>query len=156
MARPKREVIQPEDKYVIRFPDGMRDQLKEAAKENNRSLNAEIIARLESIPKLDRRINFLEIEGSELTATNQTLEHTIEILEEGLKASETKNTGLQKQIEDFRGYYKENHQWAYAFFLSLGDMIYDIINGSKDGHGIDIKDIEELRNRIISYTERFK
>ena len=35
------------DQYIVRFPDGMRDQLKEAAKENNRSLNAEIIARLE-------------------------------------------------------------------------------------------------------------
>ena len=36
------------DQYIVRFPDGMRDQLKEAAKENNRSLNAEIIARLEA------------------------------------------------------------------------------------------------------------
>ena len=35
------------DQYIVRFPDGMRGQLKKAAKENNRSLNAEIIARLE-------------------------------------------------------------------------------------------------------------
>lgn len=48
MARPKKEVIQPEDKYIVRFPDGMRDQLKVAAKENNRSLNAEILARLKN------------------------------------------------------------------------------------------------------------
>lgn len=34
---------QPDDKYVIRFPDGMRDELKAAAKANGRSLNAEII-----------------------------------------------------------------------------------------------------------------
>ena len=47
MARPKKDVIQPEDKYVIRFPDGMRDKLKKAAKENNRSLNAEIIHLIE-------------------------------------------------------------------------------------------------------------
>lgn len=48
MVRPKKEVIQPEDKYIVRFPDGMRDQLKVAAKENNRSLNAEILARLKN------------------------------------------------------------------------------------------------------------
>lgn len=35
------------DQYIVRFPDGMRDRLKDAAAVNNRSLNAEIIARLE-------------------------------------------------------------------------------------------------------------
>lgn len=40
--------IQPQDKYVVRFPDGMRDRLKALAAENGRSLNAEIIARLEA------------------------------------------------------------------------------------------------------------
>ena len=36
------------DQYIVRFPDGVRDRLKDAAAENNRSLNAEIIARLEA------------------------------------------------------------------------------------------------------------
>lgn len=31
------------DQYVVRFPDGMRDWFKQKAKENERSLNAEII-----------------------------------------------------------------------------------------------------------------
>lgn len=35
------------DKYVLRFPDGMRDRLKQAAAANNRTLNAEIVKRLE-------------------------------------------------------------------------------------------------------------
>lgn len=35
------------DQYMLRFPDGMRDQLKAEAAKNNRSLNAEIIDRLE-------------------------------------------------------------------------------------------------------------
>jgi hypothetical protein len=34
------------DKFVVRFPDGMRDQLKEAAAENGRSMNNEIVHRL--------------------------------------------------------------------------------------------------------------
>lgn len=35
------------DQFVVRFPDGMRDKIAEAAKDNNRSMNAEIVARLE-------------------------------------------------------------------------------------------------------------
>lgn len=35
------------DKFMLRFPDGMRDRIAEAAKSNNRSMNAEIVARLE-------------------------------------------------------------------------------------------------------------
>lgn len=34
------------DKVLVRMPDGMRQQLKEAAKANNRTMNAEIVARL--------------------------------------------------------------------------------------------------------------
>lgn len=36
------------DKYIVRFPDGMRDRLKEAAKASGRSLNAEIVHRLQT------------------------------------------------------------------------------------------------------------
>lgn len=36
-----------QDQYMLRFPDGMRDTLKHFAAENKRSLNAEIIARLQ-------------------------------------------------------------------------------------------------------------
>lgn len=39
---------QTEDKYIVRFPEGMRDRLKEKAKANNRTLNAEIVARLDA------------------------------------------------------------------------------------------------------------
>lgn len=35
------------DKVLVRMPDGMRDRLKDAAKSNNRTMNAEIVARLE-------------------------------------------------------------------------------------------------------------
>lgn len=38
---------QKDDKYIVRFPEGMRDRLKEVAKNNNRTLNAEIVARIE-------------------------------------------------------------------------------------------------------------
>lgn len=43
----KKKPIQPQDKYVLRLPDGMRDRIKAAAERNNRSMNAEIVATLE-------------------------------------------------------------------------------------------------------------
>lgn len=38
---------QQQDKFVLRLPDGMRDRIKAAAAENNRSMNAEIVSALE-------------------------------------------------------------------------------------------------------------
>jgi len=42
------DVWRGSDQVKLRLPDGMRDELKEAAKANGRSMNAEIIARLEA------------------------------------------------------------------------------------------------------------
>lgn len=44
----KSSFVQAGEKYLIRFPEGMRERLAEAAKANNRSMNAEIVARLMS------------------------------------------------------------------------------------------------------------
>lgn len=35
------------DKFVVRLPDGMRDRINEVARTNHRSMNSEIIERLE-------------------------------------------------------------------------------------------------------------
>lgn len=44
----KPAVTRDSDKFMLRFPDGMRDKIAELAKANNRSMNAEIIARLQN------------------------------------------------------------------------------------------------------------
>lgn len=36
-----------QERFIIRLPDGMRDRIAEEAKKNNRSMNAEIVHRLE-------------------------------------------------------------------------------------------------------------
>lgn len=43
----KPPVTRDSDKFMLRLPDGMRDRIAELAKKNNRSMNSEIIARLE-------------------------------------------------------------------------------------------------------------
>lgn len=52
--KPAQEPVQPQDKYVLRMPDGMRDRIKLAADQNGRSMNAEIIASIESSGEVDR------------------------------------------------------------------------------------------------------
>lgn len=37
---------QTADKFMLRLPDGLRDKIKEEAKENLRSMNAEIVLKL--------------------------------------------------------------------------------------------------------------
>jgi uncharacterized protein YggE len=45
MAKPP--VNRESDKFMLRLPDGMRDLIAEAAKDNGRSMSAEIVHRLE-------------------------------------------------------------------------------------------------------------
>lgn len=50
------------EQFVVRFPDGMRDRIADAAKANNRSMNAEIVARLQSTfeqPLIDAAQSFV-------------------------------------------------------------------------------------------------
>lgn len=37
-----------QERFIVRLPDGMRDKIAAAAKSSNRSMNSEIVARLES------------------------------------------------------------------------------------------------------------
>ncbi|MEX0404062.1 Arc family DNA-binding protein [Aquibium sp. LZ166] len=75
---------------LLRIPDEMRDKLEEAAKENGRSLTAEVIARLESTfpasePWLSRmqRSPSIKIE-KRLLAVEAGLEGRLEALEKQL------------------------------------------------------------------------
>lgn len=38
--------VKEADKFIIRLPEGMREQIAKAAESNNRSMNAEIVDRL--------------------------------------------------------------------------------------------------------------
>lgn len=59
------------DKFVVRFPRGMRDQISEAAKANNRTMNAEVVARLES--SFDLASGYVTKEQFESTLRNAVL-----------------------------------------------------------------------------------
>lgn len=48
------------DKFIIRLPDGMRDRIKTDAEQHGRTMNAEIIARLEDYNDSQSNSNSLD------------------------------------------------------------------------------------------------
>jgi hypothetical protein len=62
------------DKFVVRLPDGLRDRINETAKNNHRSMNSEIVARI------DRSLE-LEQKYEEMRQLNSFLTQKIAILE---------------------------------------------------------------------------
>lgn len=44
------------DKFMVRMPPGLRDQIKELEKENGRSMNSEIVQRLKEVLKNEGKL----------------------------------------------------------------------------------------------------
>jgi hypothetical protein len=54
--------VQPQDKYVLRMPEGLRDRIKMFAERNNRSMNAEIIHHIEFSMETERQNREIGVE----------------------------------------------------------------------------------------------
>lgn len=48
------------DKFVVRLPDGMREKIAEVARSHHRSMNSEIIARLEESMVTERNVEAID------------------------------------------------------------------------------------------------
>ena len=78
------------DKFMLRFPDGMRDRIAEAAKANNRSMNAEIVSRLEDSfsPAVSRNVSTGQDQlGAVVNSLARTMRH-VEALSHRLERME--------------------------------------------------------------------
>ncbi len=62
------------DKFVVRLPDGLRGRISEAAENNHRSMNGEIVARIDGSLDLERKYE-------EMRQLNNFLNQKIAILE---------------------------------------------------------------------------
>jgi len=62
------------DQIKLRVPNGMREELKEAAKANSRSMNAEIIARLENFKAQSNHSRLERMEAKIDKLVNRTIE----------------------------------------------------------------------------------
>jgi predicted DNA-binding protein len=56
------------DQFVIRFPEGMRDRLAKLAAANGRSMNAELVHRLETTMTENGILKYAEVEMEKIKA----------------------------------------------------------------------------------------
>ncbi|TWD58111.1 Arc-like DNA binding dprotein [Agrobacterium vitis] len=94
MAVKKTYPSDKQDQYIVRFPDGMRDQLKNEAAANGRSMNAEIVARLGW--SLEGNLSDLSAEG--FGALIKRLEATVETAEYFLFDVRDMNPALEQYM----------------------------------------------------------
>lgn len=84
------------EKYIVRFPEGMRASIAEAAKANNRSMNAEIVARLE--------ISFAEPDAAKANERRK-----LELVHSYIEWCEGKGKDPYKSFVEFARIYAEDH-----------------------------------------------
>lgn len=82
------------DKFMLRFPDGMRDAIAERAKRNGRSMNSEIIQIIEDVLETDKN-NEIVITESDISELSRVKPETMEALVDVIE----KNEQLIKQMK---------------------------------------------------------
>ncbi|HFP9395564.1 TPA: Arc family DNA-binding protein [Raoultella ornithinolytica] len=82
------------DKFMLRFPDGMRDAIAERAKRNGRSMNSEIVQILEDALGTNTQKELI-LTDSDITELADAKPETIKALVDALE----KNEQLIKQMK---------------------------------------------------------
>lgn len=117
-----------QDQFVLRFPDGMRDRLKGEADANNRSMNAEIIARLEE--SFDNTIFETAVSQSRtLTEQGITIERqseTLRVQRETLDLLEKQNIELREKLAYETGRIAAMEKASENLANALGHAIWAI------------------------------
>ncbi|WP_082988090.1 Arc family DNA-binding protein [Bordetella bronchialis] len=75
------------DKFVLRLPDGLRDQIAEAAKKSGRSMNAEFIHRIQ-LSLLADAAEVNDVESTQLDLIQAKMERVNELLDIALEKAQ--------------------------------------------------------------------
>ncbi|PRX11223.1 UNVERIFIED_ORG: Arc-like DNA binding dprotein [Martelella mediterranea] len=132
---PSREL----DKYVLRMPDGLRDRIKRVAEENGRSMNAEMIARLEGSLELD--------EVSKVT--KEDVEHALAIAR-GAEANERLLAGLAESSERLEAVTRRHLLHQVSALRSIANMFQTFINAVQREKGGLSPDLSAMGDDAIS------
>lgn len=132
MATPK----QTDPQFKLRMPKYLKDLIDRAAEENNRSINAEIVERLEaSFSGRERRVEFENRRlGTRLQSIERSMERLMHIISSELKRQEFVRADPDRRSPEF---YKER-EGAQAFHASPGDPI----SNPYDEHSLEARHFE--------------
>lgn len=124
------------DKFMLRFPDGMREQIAEAAKANGRSMNSEIVARLASSFRLPAMVDRL-VDAQKVIDAGDTKKDAL--IADMIRVSEA-----QKEISDQQEHLIEQ-------LLKLLPLIPDEDGGSPAGQ--EVKSGPESKTAMLKPLE---
>ena len=112
---------QTEDKYVLRLPDGLRARIKAAADAHGRSMNAEIVWRIENYEAAHKAWASLDAEVAKLANANEERQKEIERLynERGTIFEAMNNQ--ERSLQSLR----EAHRTLSILAKSLGQAILE-------------------------------
>lgn len=108
------------DKYIVRFPPGMRDQLKESAKANGRTMNAEIVARLEQTLKGDSSNALIVDQASQIWELRRQILSDHLAMAEALEALAPNEADHERVTEALRTAIGETRKDAAAAIKQMG------------------------------------
>jgi len=90
-----------QERFIVRLPDGMRDQIAEAAKSNNRTMNAEVVSRLQKSFEAEQRQLLSEIRRMRPDGTSFIDEEAlVELLDKRLSNIEDKLSDFEERVLD--------------------------------------------------------
>ncbi len=144
---------QTQDRYIVRFPDGMRDQIAEAAKANNRSMNAEIVSRLERSfeltfrpdPALHLRMQLAghrEVAMSTVEVMRRTRDRLLELMERGVEIDPL--TERRGRPETVKGRLEKISELLHLYQEQLdltSELLGEIALSEIERHPLDAKEI---------------
>lgn len=124
---------QEQDRYIVRFPDGMRDKLKREAEMAGRSLNAEIVTRLEASLA----------SGNSIGGTvDQIFSSTInKLLDRPEQLTERQFARLTAEYEEFK-------RTEIAMLRQFLDVVSSVAIGSVDDQTLKYQESREMENEF--------
>jgi plasmid stability protein len=84
-----------QDKFIVRLPDGMRDQLKAAAEGNGRSMTSEVVERLRASFEKEEAQDVPDFTAAVLV---ETVEQEFETLRDKISALEEAQSMLVQEL----------------------------------------------------------
>lgn len=87
--------------YKLRMPAELHDKLKASAKENHRSLNAEIVARLQFSFRLDSaKLTVPKEEFTETELLRAQLDRSVRQMQEMMEQVEVRTANIQRMLDE--------------------------------------------------------